>query len=157
MTSVIALILVITVLACLQPSAERREVACAYALVNMGHFLLISWWISDFWYYVSAGIADVVIMSIIVHMHKIPEIGLLLLRACLLELMVNAFGWVLWWRYAPPDAYNALYQCVQIWIVFILMKKGEADEWGGFTVGNWRDFVRLVVSPGYASIQGRDR
>lgn len=57
MTDVLALILVITVLACLQPDKERREAACAYALINAGHFLFISWWIDGFWYYISAAVA----------------------------------------------------------------------------------------------------
>ena len=151
----IALVLVILALAACQPSRDRTTIAAYYAVVNAAHLALVSWWVDGTGYYLSAAVADVLIMWMITQARTVPTMAVSLLRACLAELIVNAAGWVLWWYYMGPELYNSLYWIVQVWIVAILMTGEREHERGGYTVGGRLDLLRLAFSSRRTSIQGR--
>lgn len=151
----VALSIVILLLAATQPSSERMGAACVYAGVNLAHLALISPWIGGYGYYLSAAMADIFIMAIIIQMPRITAVAISLLRVCLVEVIVNAIGWILWFKYFEPALYNSTFYLIYGWIVLILMRKDRADDVGGYKVDHWTDFLRLVIGSSRFTLSGR--
>ena len=152
---IIYLALIICILSLLQKGDERFFPAVAYAIVNIGHYLLFDWWADGYTYYISAAVADVIIMAWIMSISRISNTAISLMRVCIAEVVVNFGGWALWWHHHEPSAYNAVFIGLHLWVILILLGKDKSDERGGFEVDRWTDYLRLLAGAGNPNLQSR--
>lgn len=131
-----------------QPTATRFFAAVVFVSVAWVHELLFAH-LDGFPYYASAGagaLAIIVLLKLLAHP---PRIALVLVRICLVSIVLNFAGWLMWRAYLPPESYNAAIFCVFIWALVTLLSRDKQDESGGrLTMDLWRAGFRRYAYPG---------
>ncbi len=150
------LAIAIGILAVLQKTDERFYAATIFSALTLAHMVLFSATDSGHAYYIGAAFLDVAIMSFIARIDKIVSLTITLHRICLVEIIVNAIGWVMWMKYADPYWYNVTFIGLHLWAIFALTRKDNANDPGGYTVGSRFDYIRLVLGKGVSHAQNRE-
>lgn len=131
-----------------QPTATRFFAAVVFVSVAWAHELLFAH-LDGFAYYGSAAAADLAIILAISLLAHPPRVVLTLARICLVSIVVNLFGWLLWRAYLPPEPYNAAMIGVFIWALLILISRDRQDDNGGaVTMDRWFARLRGYSYPG---------
>lgn len=130
-----------------QPTVTRLFAAVVFVSIAWAHELLFAH-LDGLPYYLSAGagaLAIIVTLKLLAHP---PCIALALVRICLVSIVLNFAGWVMWWAYLPPQPYNAAIFCVFIWALVTLLSKDKQDDSGGrLTMDLWRAGLRRYAYP----------
>lgn len=134
--------------ALLQPTASRSFAAVVFVCVAWSHELYFAH-LDGFAYYGSAAAADLAIIVALKLISEPPPVVLTLARICLVSMVVNLFGWVMWRAYLPPEPYNVVMAGVFVWALITLISRDKRDEMGGSTTMDWRKpGVRFYAYPG---------
>lgn len=145
---------IIIIFSAFQSSTVRMVAALSYAIIHAMHFF-VDPFLDGYAYYFSAGVADVLIMWLLLKAPKFPDISISLFRVCIAEVFVNAFGWFLWYKEYEPTLYVNIFYMLNIWVLLILIRKDRANDIGEHQIDNWADRVLLVVSPSFSIIPRR--
>ena len=121
-----------------QPTATRLFAAVVFVSVAWGHEIAFSH-LTGLPYYASAGAGALAIIVALKLLTNPPRIALTLVRICLVSIVLNFTGWVMWWAYLPPEPYNAAIFCVFVWALATLLSRDKQDDSGRrLTMDLWR-------------------
>ena len=139
--SVTALIVAIITVSFFQPTAPRFFAAAIFVGVTATHELIFSGLVG-LQYYGSAALFDLAIIILTSGIHPVPKMVLTLHKICMVSIVANLGGWVLWARYYPPLLYDLSFLGIYAWTLITLIGRTKADV-GGFAVGDWVSCVRF--------------
>jgi len=124
-----------------QPTAPRFFAAVVFVSVAWTHEIYFTH-LEGFAYHGSAAAADLAIIAALRLLIEPSRVVLILARICLVSMVLNLVGWLMWHAYLPPEPYNAAMLCVFIWALLILTSRDEQDAMGGgLTVDWWRAII----------------
>lgn len=140
------LIYAVLIASFLQPNAHRLFAGIIFTGITLLHEVLLASQ-SGFLYYGSAALFDLTIIMLISGINPVPKMVLTLQKICVVSIVVNLAGWLLWCSYYPPLAYDLAFAAIYVWILVALIKRGRGDGMGGFTMDRWASCVRFNRSP----------
>ena len=136
MTILVALIALASVM---QPNSQRLFVGLAYSVLLIASDLLLSNSMGLLYYYGSA-VFDVATIIIISRVAKVSSMVLTIQKICLVSILLNFFGWVMWELYMPPVMYNSLFIALYVYALLTLVRRSSIDV-GEYTLGyRWFGF-----------------
>lgn len=127
------LIILIIVISFCQRDPYHATVGTNFAMLICAHDLLCSALkLEGLAYY---GLAAVFDLAFIVTTISFRDSKMLdsLYNICLTSIVLNFFGWILWFVFVSPIVYDISFLCLYIWAVVVLLKRD--DYVGGFGVG----------------------
>lgn len=104
-----------------QPTRERFVAGAAFAAFLVLHDLLLAS-ADGFAYYGSAALVDLIIVALLHKIEPLPTMALALQRLCVVSIVTNFAGFLLWYNYSPPTAYNVAFLILNAWAVWILTR-----------------------------------
>lgn len=130
-----------------QRNAPRLYAALSYLIVNTScEFLFAD---TDVYYYGIAAMSDLLIMILTSQISPMPKMAINLHRLCLVSIIGNGVGWLMWYSYMPPDLYNYFFVALYIWAIIILCERDyagvdefRADSWINRILGNYSAGLR---------------
>lgn len=133
MSSILAYASLLTIFR--QKNVARFYAASVYLLVAMAHELAFKD-VDGPQYYGIAAMADLLIMILTSQISRMPKMVINLHRLCLVSIIGNGIGWVMWYSYMPPNLYNYFFVALYIWAIIILCERDHAgvDE---FRADSW--------------------
>ncbi len=139
------LIWLIIVMAFFQPNAPRLFAAITFVGITALHELFFSNY-EGLYYYGGAALFDLFIIILISGINPVPKMVLTLQKICIVSMLVNLLGWILWFLYYPPLIYNVSFIGIYIWVLITLIKRTECYV-GGYTMDSWSSCFRFNRSP----------
>jgi len=131
-----------------QPTATRSFAAVVFVSVAWAHELAFAH-LTGLPYYASAGAGALAIIVALKLLDHPPRIALTLVRICLVSIVLNFIGWVLWVTYSEPAPYNVATFCIFVWALITLLSRDRQDDSGGrLTMDLWRAGIRRYAYPG---------
>lgn len=130
-----ALFVLVLLAAFMQPTPERAYAAGVFVSLTLVHEAALSH-LEGFAYYGSAALFDLFVILATRAVRPLSQTIIDLHRLCLVCILLNLGGWVLWRSYSDPAAYNVAFLVVYAWALVIFSTRKRADV-GGFAVG-WR-------------------
>ena len=150
---ILSILLMMIAASCLvQPNAPRLFAAMVFAGLTLTHEFSLSH-LEGLEYYGSAALVDLGIMIAISGISPTPTMVINLQRVCIVSIITNFLGWVMWLTYLPPIAYNYAYVFIYMVAVAVLLKKDQGDV-GGFAVDSWVSCFRFNI---FASVNGSNK
>lgn len=138
---VTGLLIAIIVVAFLQPNAPRLFAALSFVGVTLSHELFLSN-LDGLQYYGSAALFDLVIIILTSGINPVPKMVIDLHRICMVSIIANLVGWVLWFLYVPPLFYDASFVLIYAWTMITLINRNGSDV-GGYTLDSWASCFRF--------------
>jgi urea transporter len=135
------LILALGVAALTQPTAARRKVAVVFTVATLAH-CIIGEYIDGGAYYLSAAILASAIINITLGFKETSPITQSIHRICLVSIVLNAAGWVIYRRYFPPEVYNLSFIFLYLWAIMVLMKRDRRYA-GDNKLDSWAYYFRF--------------
>jgi len=150
----VAMACVVALAAMFQKTDERMYVGFVFSSLGLLHFLAFySWQMADgermdgVTYFVTAALTSLFAMELMARQIKIVELTITLQRICLIEIIANIAGLLLWYVGMFPMANVLVFMALRTWAIFALMQKDGQNDSGGFAVtGRW-DYFMLIVNP----------
>ncbi len=139
------LMFALVAVAFIQPNAPRLFAAVVFVGVVSLHEALLSH-LDGLQYYGSAALFDLLIIVLTSGINPVPRMVLSLHRLCIVSILLNMAGWVLWFFYFPPLAYDLAFVAVYAWALLILIKRDGANV-GGYSLDSWASCFRFNRSP----------
>lgn len=130
----------------LQPNAPRFYAAVCFLAITLSHEG-IAGHLTGLAYYGSAALFDLLIIILTAGINPVPRMVLWLHRVCMVSIVANGIGWVMWYAYWPPYAYDATFIVIYLWALVTLLERDAADDMGGFTADSWASCFRFSVNP----------
>lgn len=140
----------LVVCALVQPCAPRLFSCIVFAGVTWAHELFLSH-LTGLPYYGSAALFDLAIIVLTSGVRPVPAVVIRLQEICLVSIVANLMGYLLWASFLPPVAYDVCFTLIYLWAVISMLKKDAADDVGGFTEDSWGSCIRFG---GYARDSG---
>lgn len=144
----------ITILICLiiataffQPNAPRLYAALVFVGVTALHEVFFSNY-EGMQYYGSAALFDLAIIIIASGINPVPKMVLSLQKICIVSIVANLAGWIMWFLYYPPIIYDLAFVAIYAWTLIILIKRTGANV-GGYTMDSWATCFRFNRSAWY--------
>lgn len=110
-----------------QPSESRLFTGGVFILVIILHELIFSAY-TGIVYYGSAALFYLAIMIITAGASHLTSLVLDIHKICLIAIIVNAVGWIVWYIYFPPNLYNFASVFLHAWGIWALMKRTGSKE-----------------------------
>lgn len=130
--------MIVTVLICLiagaallQPSASRATVAGILVGIILTHELFFSH-LDGLAYFASAALFDLAAIMLTGLVVPITKMVLSIHRICIVSILANFAGWILWEMYFPPLAYELTFAGIYMWTLVVLLKRGGNDVMGDY-------------------------
>jgi hypothetical protein len=139
----------IVIAAFFQPNAPRLFAAFCFAAFTLSHELFLSH-LDGLAYYGSDALFELAIIILISGIDPVPRMVVALHKICMVAIVANLAGWVFWFFYLPPMAYDASFVVIYAWALTALLKRNGADV-GGFTLDSWATCFRFNR---YARVSG---
>jgi hypothetical protein len=146
-TAISVLLFCLFFVAFLQPSAPRFFAAVTFVSITLFHEFALSDW-DGLAYYSSAAFFALAIIGITSGINPIPKMVINLHKICLASILLNFFGWFLWFFYFPPLLYNLAYIILYAGALFIMLDR-RGDDVGDFALDSWRSCIRFDTYPGH--------
>ncbi len=140
------LLIVICIFAIFQPNWDRFTVAMTYAAMCAGH-AMSCYYFEGFWYYFSAGVFDLAIVSLIYAYGARIRLTDDLINISVASIALNFYGWLTWYLYQPPISYNLAMMALYFIAILSLLRKDCAD---GKQTRRWNSSVRLFIDKSVA-------
>jgi hypothetical protein len=131
-------------LAIFQPTLHRFFVASTFAGLTYAHNLHL-YELEGFAYYGSDALVYLAVMVITGKLATLDDFTISTHRPCLGAIILDFFGWVIYMLYFDPDPYNAAFGALYALAIATLITRGRANDRGGYTVGNWPDYVHSIA------------
>jgi hypothetical protein len=127
----------------LQKTNERMVVAFIFTFVVLG-FDFISHMVDipPFFYYIAAGILDLMVILIISNLNKLCRLSDDILLISLISIAYNFAGFVMFNAGQEDLVYRAMYLILYGWALFVLMR-GEPENDGNAKGGTWLYSLRV--------------
>ena len=135
------LILVLSVVAVLQPTVARQKVAVVFVFAALLHDVAGEQ-LDGGMYYISAALLDSVIITITANFKETSQVTRSIHRICLASIVLNTAGWVTYMLYVPPVGYNLSFIFLYLWSIIVLMKRNRRYD-GDNTLDTWSYYFRF--------------
>jgi len=110
----------------IQPSLERKLMCLMLAIVNGGHSQMFGA-STDITYYLSAAIADFVLVAFLIALYPKTKICLHLACLCTISILINAVGYGMYYLWYEPKIYNLACNVLYTALIIRLMLRVEGD------------------------------
>jgi hypothetical protein len=137
---VLLLLLGFAVLA--QPDIYRYAAAATFACLSLV-YNGISGALDGAWYYIGAALVDLTALWVLAQIKPVPLLAIRLQYLCLASIVLNFIGWAMWFAYLEPALYDTAFIALYLVALYVLLKKDQADELGGFTVCSGLSRIRV--------------
>ena len=127
-----------------QSNAGRTLAACIFGGATI-FYGSVSGGLAGAEYYVGAAMVDLAIIVLLSGIYPAPRLVERLQAVCVASILLNFVGWMLWFFYVSPSAYDSAFIGLYIYAVYALLKKDRDDVMGGGTVHSW--FARFRGDP----------
>jgi len=121
------LVIVIVVAALSQVVSKRRYPACVFAAVTFSHWMWLSG-LEGFYYCLSAGVCDVLVIYLICSYSQTSRLADTLIFISLMSIVLNLYGWLLWYYYLPVESYNTSIAALYLIAIISLLWKERAHD-----------------------------
>lgn len=145
--AVTTLIFLIIVTAFFQPSAPRLFAALSFVGITALHELFFSDY-EGLQYYGSAALFDLAIIILTSGINPVPKMVLSLHKICIVSIVANLLGWIMWFLYYPPMIYDLAFVAIYAWTLITLIKRNGLNV-GGYTMDSWASCFRFNRSAWY--------
>jgi len=139
MNIITGLLTIMCVVALIQPNMSRLFGAVIFAGLTLLHDLCLSD-LDGLAYYGSAALTDSAIIILTSGIFPIPVMVVRLHYICLISILVNAAGWVMWMAYLPPTIYDIAFIVVYLCVIITMIRKDTSDV-GGYSLDSWRTIL----------------
>lgn len=102
------------------------------------------------YYYVLCAAVDLFIIIVLSRVRRVNDDIIFIQKACILFIVINLFGWVIYEMYIEPDDYNELCALLFAVILFSSLIKRNRNELGYTTAYS---NINLVSISNYSSVQ----
>lgn len=143
--AVTILICLIIAMAFIQPNAPRLFAAVIFVGVTALHEVFFSDY-DGLQYYGSAALFDLAIIILTSGINPIPKMVLSLQKICIVSIVANLVGWILWFLYYPPLLYDLAFVVIYAWTLIILIKRNGLNV-GGYSMDSWASCFRFNRNP----------
>ena len=131
------LILAIVVAAWRQRSEDGKFAAGCIAFAAVFHEFYFSH-LEGLPYHLSASLFALLVILAVSKLGRITRLSVSIQNACLVSIVANVIGWMLWREYFPPLAYDSAILLIYAWIFAILVKGSKGR--GGVNTLDYRGF-----------------
>ena len=135
------LIYALVIVAFLQPNAPRLFAAVIFMGITLLHEVFSSSY-EGIQYYGSAALCDLAVIILTSGINPVPKMVLSLHKICIVSIFANFGGWLLWFFYYPPLAYDVTFALIYVWALIILINRDKLDV-GDYTLDSWYSCVRF--------------
>ena len=129
------LLVALVIAALTQPNAARLFAAVAFVGITIAHEFILSGTDGAMYYGTSAAL-DLSIIAITSKINPIPKMVLTLHKVCMVSIMANFAGWILWFLYLPPTLYDASFVVIYTITIVTLLGRSALDV-GHFALHRW--------------------
>lgn len=140
----IILLVIICALAFFQLDFQRRTIAMIYAVLCAVHVMLCVELVG-FWYYASAAVFDLAIVSLIYSYGARVRLTDDLINISVASVALNFYGWLTWFNYQPPLSYNLAMTALYFIAILSILRKDCAN---GNQPYKWGNSIRLCIGKG---------
>lgn len=140
-----ALLAAIAVIMLLQPTAPRFFAVAVFLGATLFHDLALSG-LDGFWYYGSAAALDFAIIVATSGVYPVPRLVVCMHQICMVSMVANLGGWLLWLAYFPPIVYDTVFIGIYTWALWIFVDE-DGDNVGAYTMDSWASCFRFSHSP----------
>lgn len=117
-----------------QRNGYRLNIGVMFVGLVSTHYLLDDWVkLEGLWYYGSAALFDLAFIGATVSFSDSKLLDSLC-NISIVSMLLNFFGWLLWFNYYPPAHYDLAFLCLYTWAVVVLLRK-DIEYVGGYGVG----------------------
>jgi len=135
------LMVLIIATAFIQPNAPRLYAAVIFVGATALHELFFSDY-GGLQYYGSAALFDLAIIILTSGINPVPKMVLSLQKICIVSIIANLAGWVIWFLYYPPIIYDLAFVAIYAWTLITLIKRTGINV-GGYTLDSWATCFRF--------------
>lgn len=147
------LTVILCILAAFQPTHDRRVISLVYALVCASHGIVCDNF-EGFWYFFTAGVFDLAIVSIIYAYGARTRLTDDLINICVASIALNAYGWLTWFNFQPILSYQTAMAALYFIAILSLLRKERANEFG---ISKWNSSVRFFIDKSCFHIKGTQK
>lgn len=147
-TTVMMVALLVAVL--MQPTRSRLYAAAVFAQVTFYHDALFGD-LESWWYYVSAGAADVLVMILLLPVSDRDRLAYQLTMLSGISKALNALGIFAWYHEELMEPYSWAFVALYAWTIITMLTRCEDDSDGHVGdggMGGVRTGVRATRAPG---------
>lgn len=126
-----------------QPSAARRLGAFLFVALAVCHDVFFRS-LDGFEYYFSAAMFDLFAIVGLSAIRPVTKMAIRLQIICGVSIAYNLGGFILWFLYLPPFAYNTCYLFLYAVAAYVLLLRGHANVGGGAVLSGGAGFHKLV-------------
>lgn len=134
------LILVIFIISACQPSAPRLFAGVIFSVISFG-LILAGPYLNDYLTYVVPALAAVLVMILLSASMLVSRVVLSLHRICLLSIVLNAGGYILYESGESFLAYNMSFFLLYAWTIRVLLKRDGRLDATGYGADSWRSTI----------------
>ena len=138
---IVCMVVIICVLVFFQSNHDRGVAAAIFAVVCGSHSVLF-YDLPGEYYYMSAAVADLAIISGIGAFAKPTRLADNLMDICLISIALNAVGFLTWWQGLPPEPYNLSYVALYLIAILALLREDCAN---GYQSSKRSSSIRLSI------------
>lgn len=113
-----------------QPNTPRKFGAFVFVVPAILHDLFLGD-LGGFEYYFSAALFDLFACAGLAAIRPVTKMAIRLQIICGVSIAFNLGGFVLWWLYMSPFAYNTCYLFLYAVAAYVLLLRGHANVGGG--------------------------
>lgn len=128
---------------------DRRMTALVFTLLTLQHDLFFQG-LGGLYYFLSAGLTDIIIMVIIAKLRIITKLTMNLLNICLGFILLNSVAWIMWELSLPYENIYALVAAILYFcaIVSLLSRDGiENGNYRNYRFNEWFNNFRMPNFP----------
>lgn len=130
------LIIALCFISLFQPTRQRTLIAMGFSVTCMVH-AMVSSYLSDVLYYLTAGYMDLIILVFVCLLARPTRFIDMVIIVLISSICLNVYGWVLYESFSSPIAYNKAFSCLYLIAIYIFLKKEPGNENSSF---NWFRF-----------------
>lgn len=121
------MISMLLIIICIISLTRMHPVALTLALACSSHKVLCDG-LDGVWYYLSAGVFDVLVIGIIAVFIRPSTMAKSILWICMASLLLNFYGWLIWFLYLSPETYNMAFTILYCLAILFLLRKDSAKD-----------------------------
>ena len=96
-------------------------------------------------YYGSDALFYLLILFALNKLVKSTDLTFEIAKVCIVAVALDGVGLVAWLSWQPMDGYNVAFMALYAYAALQLLKRDKADDRGGYEVGGWNNYIRVVV------------
>ena len=96
-----------------------------------------------YFYFVSAALFDVVVVSILANFYKITSLVLNVIKYCRISFFINLAGWGVYEAFDQPVFYAAASFILYFYLILILTRSDDEYDTGRLRLASWASVFRI--------------